>query len=65
MAIVRLVLKIDKKIRGKDFKARTLLLDGECRSGAKPSDVEKAIQLGELRVDLSVESLKAEPKKAG
>lgn len=65
MANVRLVLKLDKTIRGKCFKAGTVLLDGECRSGAKPSDVEKAIQLGELRVDLSVESSKSEPKKAG
>ena len=64
MANLKLILRKDKDIRGKIVKAGTILLDGECRAGIKPSDVEKAIQLGQLRVEIVTETGKQDKQKS-
>ena len=50
MENVRLILKRDKKIRGKELKEGTPVFEFESLAGLKPADVEKMIQLQEVRV---------------
>jgi hypothetical protein len=61
--MVKLLLRQDKKIRGKEYKAGTPVFEGECLHGLKPVDVEKAIQLQEIAVDLREPEAKKEKTK--
>lgn len=63
MTMVKLLLKQDKKIRGKEYKKGTPLFEGECLQSFKPVDIEKAIQLQEVSIDLREPELKKKEVK--
>ena len=48
MAKVKLVLKSKKVIRGKEVSAGTVLAIGETMKTIEASDIDKAMQLGEV-----------------
>lgn len=64
MGNAKLVLKRDKNIRGKELKEGTPVFEGEIPAGLKPADVEKMVQLQEVRV-VEVKGPAPEKKPAG
>jgi len=48
--VVRLVLTVEKKIRGEVREPEFVMLDGCCRENVTGKDISKAIQLGQLKV---------------
>lgn len=71
---VRLVLKEKRTIRGKEYKAGTVVFEGACPGDFTIADVEKGIQLQAITVDpkafeaeeraRAAESKKKSPEKA-
>ncbi|MBI5147762.1 MAG: hypothetical protein HZA37_01260 [Parcubacteria group bacterium] len=49
---VCLVLIETKKIRGEDVLAGTILMEGSCAKSVTPEDIAKAVQLGQVQVEL-------------
>lgn len=49
---VCLVLVETKKIRGENVLAGTILMEGACAKSITPEDVAKAVQLGQVQVEL-------------
>lgn len=61
---VKLVLVRDKKIRGKEYKAGTVIFEGECAGKFEFADLEKAIQLGDVEVDPKLFEQSSEEKES-
>ena len=64
MAEIVLKLNEKKKIGGKEIAAGTAIFTGTCVNGISPDDLNKAIQLNQVRVEIpKVEAAKKEVKK--
>jgi hypothetical protein len=59
---IRLILAEKKEIRGVKHLPGEVLFVGECAKGLTPADIDKAIQLKQIRVDLK--AIQAEEKKS-
>ena len=60
MAEITLKLTEEKKIGGKKLLPGAVLFSGACASGVSPDDLNKAIQLGQVKVEIPQ---KEAPKK--
>lgn len=63
-AKVRLILTEKKEVRGNKHLPGAVLFEGECSKGFTPADVDKAIQMKYLRVDLETIDAEEKEKKA-
>lgn len=62
MGVVKIVLKKHKVIRGQEYPAGTVLLEGTCAGDFTPDDVERGIQNGDVRVQMEIQVLASKPR---